>query len=75
MKKILGFWAGTQAHKDAIREKEVEELLRRRRKLRTAFGQGNGTLADMLAPEALAPSKSSRFWRGLPAYGTLADMR
>jgi hypothetical protein len=67
MKPIIGFWGGSNAYKETVRINEIEELLRRR--------SGYGTLADMVAPEAFALSKSSASWRGLPAYGTLADWR
>ncbi len=41
MKKIVGFWAGSKAYEAAIREREVEEIIRRKR----------GTLSDMLNAE------------------------
>jgi hypothetical protein len=59
VKKILGFWSGSRAYEAAIREKEVEKIIRRKR----------GMLSDMLNAETA--SKNLRFWSGLPAYSTL----
>jgi hypothetical protein len=67
MKQIVGFLGGSQAYKDAMREKEVVEFVRRKW----------GTLSAMLNAETT--SKNVRFWSdalraaksGLPAYSTL----
>lgn len=59
MKQIVGFLAGSKAYEAAIKEKEVEEIIRRK----------HGTMSDMLNAETA--SKNLRFWSGLPAYSTL----
>jgi len=60
MKRIVGFWAGSKAYEATVREKQVEEIIRRKR----------GMLADMFNAETA--SKNLLFWSGLPAYGTLS---
>ncbi len=77
MKRILGFWAGSEAHKEAATKKDlqerkkagygtlaemnapstladrVRESLAMKRKLRKAFGQGHGTLSEMVSVRKL----------------------